>query len=271
MKLIRLVLIFCLCPIFCISQDRTTPVYFINKPLDYSICVIGITGTIIGAGLRANKSSNDSLKIVQLKPDGFKNIDRHFFDQAYNKDIELASNVLFSLSFLTPFSVLLKDNINDHSMDILTMYLETMAITGGLYWMSAGLTNKIRPYAYLPENGLGKRTSKSAKNSFYAGHVAVTGAGTFFTAKVLSDYSENRFFKIATFGVATSITAISGYYRLQGGYHFFSDVITGAILGTATGILVPEFHKIKRNGFVSISPIIGDIKGVHFSICLPNK
>jgi membrane-associated phospholipid phosphatase len=40
--------------------------------------------------------------------------------------------------------------------------------------------------------------------------------------------------------------AIVGYYRLEAGKHFKTDVIAAFIIGAACGIGVPELHRIKN-------------------------
>lgn len=266
MDQLRKIILLIFLPLLSIAQqDPKIPKYYINKPVDYTICAAGIAGTGIGAYLRTHKDPSDSIEIALLNPDDFNKIDRHFFDEGYNKNIDLASNLLFSIGFLAPVSLLLNDKINDHTEDFLTLYLETMAITGGLYWMTVGLKDKFRPYAYHPDISIGKRRSNNARNSFYAGHIAVVAAGSFFTAKVFDDYSDNISLTLATYAFATGITLAGSYYRLQGGYHFVDDVVVGILAGSLTGILVPELHKLRNNGGFSINPMIGPENGLHIA------
>ena len=39
--------------------------------------------------------------------------------------------------------------------------------------------------------------------------------------------------------------ATVGFLRVKGGKHFPTDVLTGLVVGAATGYLVPRLHKIK--------------------------
>ncbi len=49
----------------------------------------------------------------------------------------------------------------------------------------------------------------------------------------------------------------SGYFRIHAGKHFKSDVITGAVVGAACGILIPEFHRIKnKDSRLSFRPFV---------------
>jgi membrane-associated phospholipid phosphatase len=51
--------------------------------------------------------------------------------------------------------------------------------------------------------------------------------------------------------------AIVGYYRLEAGKHFKTDVITGLVVGALCGIIVPEFHRNKNKiQNLSVSPFM---------------
>jgi hypothetical protein len=52
------------------------------------------------------------------------------------------------------------------------------------------------------------------------------------------------------------------YMRIKAGYHFLSDCVVSGIIGTATGILIPQFHKNKNLKNISLSPFyMGNAKG----------
>ena len=42
---------------------------------------------------------------------------------------------------------------------------------------------------------------------------------------------------------AAVVPAITAYLRVKGGKHFYTDVITGYLVGAAVGLIVPELHK----------------------------
>ncbi len=87
-----------------------------------------------------------------------------------------------------PLILLADKHIRKDAGKIGFLYLEAMSITGLLYTGSTYLTDRYRPLAYNPEVSIGERRGGGAKNSFFAGHVALVATSTFFTAKVFSDY-----------------------------------------------------------------------------------
>lgn len=62
--------------------------------------------------------------------------------------------------------------------------------------------------------------------------------------------------------------ALVGYHRYIVLKHFPTDIMTGIIIGAATGILVPHFHKIviRKNENLSIVPFAGVYSGLVVSL-----
>jgi len=75
--------------------------------------------------------------------------------------------------------------------------------------------------------------------------VALVGTTTFFAAKVFSDYHPNSKLRPYLWTAAALATGTTGYLRYRSGRHFPSDILVGAAVGTLSGILVPQFHKVK--------------------------
>ena len=82
-------------------------------------------------------------------------------------------------------------------------------------------------------------------NSFFSGHVSTTATGTYFFAKVLSDYNPQWTGKqrALLFGAATLPPLYVGVQRIRGLRHFPTDVAVGFGFGALIGILTPQIHK----------------------------
>src|ERR671920_1326353 len=106
---------------------------------------------------------------------------------------------------------------------------------------------------------MGDRTEGNARNAFFAGHAALVGTATFFTAKVFADYHPDSKLKWVFFGAAAVATGTTGYLRHRGGRHFPSDILVGTAVGTLSGILIPHFHKNKlfKDPNLSVLPFTG--------------
>ena len=51
--------------------------------------------------------------------------------------------------------------------------------------------------------------------------------------------------KAAVAGFSFGIAALTGGLRMASGNHFFTDVLTGATIGTACGFIIPALHHQK--------------------------
>jgi len=184
----------------------------------------------------------------------------------HDENANTLSDIPFAISFAAPFVLLFDDEMNDHTGQFVGMYIETLATTASMYAITAGLVNRSRPYVY-DESGdtpLSRRLSNNGQRSFYSGHVAATAAATFFAAKVFSDFNPDANGKFWIWAGAAALPAGVGYFRLQAGQHFTTDVLLGYALGAATGILVPELHKTRSTN-LSFYPTAGrDVVGEQY-------
>ena len=177
----------------------------------------------------------------------------------HDENANKISDIPFALSFAAPFAMLLDDEINDNTGIYLGMYLESLATTAAMYTVTAGLVNRSRPYVYddSGETGPDRRRSNNGQRSFYSGHVAAAATATFYMAKVYSDVNPDSNGKIWVWSGAALTPAAIGYFRMQAGQHFLTDVVLGYTLGAAVGILVPELHKKKNTNGLSVYPTGG--------------
>ena len=122
--------------------------------------------------------------------------------------------------------------------------------------MSVGTVYRYRPYLYGSEGG-GGRSGKIATNSFFAGHVAHTATATFFAAKVFHDFNPDSPAQPYVWGAAALVPAAVGYFRIEAGKHFLSDVLVGYAVGATMGVVVPQLHKRGRGQGLSVLPVQG--------------
>ena len=137
-----------------------------------------------------------------------------------------------------------KDTRSDFGK-ITILYAETMAIAGGLTNISKASFARPRPYVYGPEWVPGTRLSSGDQAAFVSGHTSISAAGSFFFARVFSDYHPDSKLKPYVWGLAATVPAVTGYLRVRAGRHYPTDVIAGYALGATVGYLVPTLHKKK--------------------------
>ncbi len=246
-----------------INENGDDKRIYILKP------AIDIPVTVIGAGFSAyaftkiySKERSTEEQINALRKEDINGFDRWATDY-FSKSAATASDLFFYGSMPYPLILLADRHIRKDAAKIGFLYLEAMSITGLLYTGSTYVTNRYRPLAYNPEAG-DERFGGGAKNSFFAGHVALVGTSTFFTAKVFADYHPESKLRHVLYGVAIASTGATAYLRHRGGKHFPSDIVLGTAVGTLTGLLVPHFHKnpVLKNKGISFLPFVGDANGV---------
>ena len=231
-----------------------------NSPYTASLLKDGlvITGavgvTLLGYELIKNKKNLTPAELATKTKDKLPFFDRfcagNYSDKA-NKD----SYILFDASYALPFVAALIDKKQQAKFgQIAVLYIETIAITGSLYTLSAGLVYRSRPFVYGDKAPLDKRLDNGGQRSFYGGHVATTAASTFFIAKVFHDFNPGSKLTPYLYVASGGLTAVMAYMRINAGYHFFSDCLLSGIIGTATGILIPQFHKNKNLTNISLTP-----------------
>ena len=228
--------------------DKTIPhnqeVYKLKAASDIPVTAIGTGWSLYAFTKIYSKDKSSEEKILSLDKNDINSFDRHGADVYHPKANEIG-DPLFYGSMPLPVLLMLDKEIRKDGLKIAILYLQSMSITGLLYTGSVYLTDRYRPYAYNPNVPMQQRTRGGAKNSFFAGHVALVGTSTFFIAKVLNDYhpeSKVKWLPFTLAGLATGTTAIMRY---RAGEHFLSDIALGLVVGTLSGILVPHVHKNK--------------------------
>jgi len=244
---------------FNVQAQQESP-YKTSVKVDLPITLAGVGLSGLGVYYISEKKSLTPAEVSGLSKNDVNQFDR--FSAGYNSEsAKNASDIPFYGSFIAPLGLLLDNDVYQNAPQVFLLYGETMAITGTLFAMTAGLVNRYRPLAYGLDTPADQRRSKNARNAFFAGHVAATGTATFFLAKVFNDFNPDSPAKPLVWGTAAAVPALVGYLRIRAGKHFLSDVITGYAVGTTVGILVPHLHKKTNLSGISVTPTYNRIEG----------
>jgi len=218
----------------------------------------GVGLNVLGLSLIQNKDALTLEELNSLSKDDIWGVDRWaagYYSERANSD----GYIPFYASFVLPFALLLNENERSHAGQISVLFVETMATTGAMFTIAAGLVQKSRPLVYNTSLPVEERINKKEQRSFYAGHTAATAAATFFAAKVFSDFNPDSPLKPYIWGVAAAIPVSVGYLRIKAGKHFLTDNLIGYVVGAASGILIPELHK-RTNDNLQVYPVTGILK-----------
>ena len=217
-----------------------------------------LAGSVGGFLLIQNK---DGIDMAKLNEELANQDDINFIDRwVVGNDSESASDISdipFGFSFASPLLLLFNDNINDHTGQVMGLYIESLATTATLYTITAGLVNRSRPYVYSDNIDMDRRLSDSGQRSFYSGHVAASATATFFAAKIFQDFNPDSGAIPYIWTAAALVPAGVGYLRIAAGQHFLTDVLLGYGLGALAGYYIPEWHKVKGETNFSFAPVSG--------------
>jgi len=114
---------------------------------------------------------------------------------------------------------------------------EAAIFTGLLNEATKFAVGRQRPFVHY---ATGPRTANSDDNlSFYSGHTALA----FAVATASGTVASRRGYKLApvVWGVGLTLATTTGYLRIAADKHYLSDVLVGAVLGSAAGVLVPRW------------------------------
>ncbi len=190
-------------------------------------------------------------KTKPYTPDALSSLDKNkinpFDRQAtgfWNPSIaSLSDYMLIGISLLPVLFV--SEHHTGHDFKSLgIMTLEAFALNYGATYIVKSTVNRTRPYVYNTSLSDKIRTNKESRQSFYSGHTSQTAAATFLFAKVITDYHNLRpGIKVGIWAFAAALPAAEGYFRVKGGKHYPTDVITGYALGALSGFIIPELHR----------------------------
>jgi membrane-associated phospholipid phosphatase len=271
----------------CFAQDTTVTVQdtivSVNEPVNTEVATpipgdqdiykmkwgIDIPLTVVTCGVTlynfSKIYSKDRLtmdELNSLNPNNVNAFDRaatRQFDEKFGK----IGDYIFYGSMPLPLLFLADKKIRNDYFKVMTLYLESMGITGILY-SSAVHFDRYRPYAYNPEAPTEFRMRGGARNSFFAGHPALVGTSTFFMATIYSHYHPEFKAKWLLYTLAGAATATTALARYKSGRHFPSDILIGITLGPLSGILIPHIHKNKdlSKRSTTVLPFFGQSSGL---------
>lgn len=246
--------------------------YRVNMAVDMPVIAAGSLALYTGCLRQSAAGTLTSQQIETVSTLRIPGFDRVALaiDPARQASAMAISDNVRNITMAAPLLLALDKNVRKEWQDVLTLYVEAGTVTAGMQAWSCTMAGRYRPITYISGATMEQRVDVRNYNSFYSGHTASTAAAAFFMAKVLDDmHPELGARRWWLYGAAMVPTAIVGYYRVEAGKHFPSDVISGALIGAATGFLVPELHKSSIGRHLSLVPMAStSFVGMHVGLRL---
>ena len=224
------------------SLQNTRTVYGVSKNLDLSLVALSTAFNISAVILMQNVKPLTIEDINRLNTSDIWQFERKLTEN-WDKRFKTASDVFLYASICNPVLLYMQKEIRKDIFPISLIWLETMTLNLGLTNLTKTLVSRKRPYLYGNKACLNEKQKHDNQRSFFSGHTSTSAASWFMLAKVYQDYHplDKRLPYIWSFSAV--VPAITAYLRIKAGKHFYSDVITGYLVGAVVGFTVPELHK----------------------------
>ena len=203
---------------------------------------LGLGAALSGSALICDKFVD--FKNNDYNPEDWKKSEISTLDQIfmrpYSKPLHIAGTGTMALALAAPavFAIM----PSSEWLTIGTMYAETLLLANGIKECTKLLVYRARPYMYFDDYPEDKVEEGDWNCSFPSGHTTLAFASAAFTTIVFCQCFPDSNWKYAVAGASFGMAAITGGLRMASGNHFFTDVLVGAVLGTAVGFAVPYMH-----------------------------
>jgi len=182
----------------------------------------------------------------------------------YSENLASASNYLLAAGItVMPFLI---DYWNwNEAVTLGVMYVESLSIGWGAKESLKAVFTKNRPYTSYSDTPNDLLTSEDRYYSFPSGHTSVAFTTAGFATSVFAVSDASTFMKYLfggfNFSIATGVAAL----RVASGEHYLVDVLAGALLGTASGVLIPYLHYKGKNNETASLFISPDTVALNYS------
>jgi membrane-associated phospholipid phosphatase len=171
-------------------------------------------------------------------------LDATVYDQFSRGGAQL-SDLTLAVALAAPAAYLTGSTIDDADGDRLVLYGETLAIDLAVVQLAKYLVQRPRPYLYNPSPEAVRYAAASGDDgwaSFYSSHAAMSFGAAVAGAYLLSTSNASPTARGVAWGTGFALAAATSNLRVRAGRHFYSDVILGAVIGSAIGYAVPALH-----------------------------
>lgn len=220
--------------------------YNASKETNIGLITFGGTITLGSMYLDRQVKPLTEEQIMNLNFDKIPPIDRYSTRHLSFRTDEFTDKLLLT-SFASPFFLLLDKTGRDNFDDMALIVFQGALINSALVNLSKVVAKRPRPYNYNPDAPLDLKMKKSAQYSFFSGHVATSAYFSFTTAQLFSDLHPDSNLKPYVWAAAALIPTTVAYGRMRAGKHFFTDVLTGFVVGSAIALTVPALHRRPGN------------------------
>ncbi len=224
----------------------------ISKTVDSLLFTSGVTLVSTAMYYQNNYVSEENVDEPYDIEDVSIGIDR-YFARKYDRNLDKMGTAACVGSVLClPLAVYL----DEFSSEKLTgkelgaiglMYVECYLFEFGIKNVMKVATKRNRPYMYFEDFPREKVSDNDFQFSFPSAHTTDAFMGATFLSYTFCKMYPDSDAKVPLIVTSYSLACITGALRMASGNHFLTDVVSGAVLGSLTGFVIPFVHTFNLN------------------------
>lgn len=146
-----------------------------------------------------------------------------------------------------------------HALEDAVIIGEVLGVSVFVHQATVFATRRPRPYAYGNTAPAALRAGADAYLSFYSGHTANAFAVASASSYLFTRRHPNSPWVVPLWTFSHGLAVLQGTSRVMAGYHFWSDVLVGAAVGSSLGLAIPYLHQSAVSDQVgfSVMPVPG--------------
>lgn len=141
----------------------------------------------------------------------------------------------------------------EHALEDAVILGEVLGVSVFVHQLTAFATRRPRPYVYGSATPDELKAGADAYLSFYSGHTANAFAVASASSYLFTKRHPDSPWIVPLWTFSHSLALLQGTSRVMAGYHFWTDVLVGALVGSSLGLAIPFLHEREVSEQVSFS------------------
>ncbi len=232
------------------AQERPFP-YTVGAR-DAALLPVGAGLSLLGELVAPDPAPLTREQIAALSPDDINPFDRtaaRSWSKAWGDRSDRSRDALLGAAVLVSFAPQVFDGRWRESVTLGVMFGEAFLLVEGATYTVKELAGRKRPWVYNTSLSVDERHARAlssphdVRRSFFSGHTSAAFTLATLMSTVYADVHGRSATSDALWAASLSVAALTAYARVKAGQHYPSDVLVGAAVGSAVGILVPAMHR----------------------------
>lgn len=218
--------------------------YNIDIPITITSILIGVLPSFVSPKLPSY------MKLENLNIDDVNSFDRLTIYNYNETSAKISDYMVVSMAIM-PFAVNWVENSNTAYFKESLIIVESIAISSALNNIVKYAISRPRPYIYSNKANTKEKNNRDAHLSFYSGHTTFAFSTAVSFATIMSKRFDKTWQKSLIWGIPLTLASTVAFLRINSGKHFLTDVLTGAVIGSSIGWIVPYLHENSSNKIIA--------------------